>query len=297
MIRKQGAFTLIELLVVIAIIAILAAILFPVFAQAKAAAKATSSLSNLKQLGTGNQIYYADFDDNRMGRESKDSTLCMNWKQQTASYVKNTGIFTDPSNPASKFLDGFSDPAQRTVLCQPSAAPLGSLPALRRGYFWNNVFGSRGGGGLFDNGGYNLSQIHEPANVGDIVEGRNDFGDAGPFDTWIEDVDSQTSWLGAGIAPVTGLHWSGLNGKYADKAENVAFLDGHAKRRSFTQNCAFETNPDTSVQTFWNYSIDDLNAAIPQTWGGFPAAAQQYCTAPDVPLTGPVNNGIPNQFR
>ncbi len=49
--RVRHAFTLIELLVVIAIIAILAAILFPVFAQAKEAAKKTTSLSNVKQIG------------------------------------------------------------------------------------------------------------------------------------------------------------------------------------------------------------------------------------------------------
>ncbi len=60
----KKAFTLIELLVVIAIIAILAAILFPVFAQAKAAAKQTANLSNLKQLGVAAQIYAGDYDDN-----------------------------------------------------------------------------------------------------------------------------------------------------------------------------------------------------------------------------------------
>src|ERR1700716_4080994 len=59
----KRAFTLIELLVVIAIIAILAAILFPVFAQAKLAAKKTSDLSNLKQIGLGTKIYLSDYDD------------------------------------------------------------------------------------------------------------------------------------------------------------------------------------------------------------------------------------------
>ncbi len=60
----RRAFTLIELLVVIAIIAILAAILFPVFAQAKVAAKKTSQISNIKQIGLASQMYMIDYDDN-----------------------------------------------------------------------------------------------------------------------------------------------------------------------------------------------------------------------------------------
>lgn len=63
MLCLRKAFTLIELLVVIAIIAILAAILFPVFAQAKEAAKKTSDLSNIKQLGTAALLYSNDADD------------------------------------------------------------------------------------------------------------------------------------------------------------------------------------------------------------------------------------------
>ena len=62
MYRKFG-FTLIELLVVIGILGLLAAILFPVFAQARAKARQTTCVSNLRQIGAATLIYAADYDD------------------------------------------------------------------------------------------------------------------------------------------------------------------------------------------------------------------------------------------
>src|SRR5437868_14199204 len=56
-------FTLVELLVVIAILALLAALLFPVFAQARHAARGSTCVSNLKQLGIAFLMYAADYDD------------------------------------------------------------------------------------------------------------------------------------------------------------------------------------------------------------------------------------------
>ena len=105
----KKAFTLIELLVVIAIIAILAAILFPVFAQAKAAAKATADLSNIKQMGTALTMYTTDNDDRYTYGIPHDwsgapawGSASLSWVFNLQPYVKNFDMFRSPleTNPA-----------------------------------------------------------------------------------------------------------------------------------------------------------------------------------------------------
>src|SRR5260221_6614501 len=111
--RSRSGFTLIELLVVIAIIAILAAILFPVFAQAREKARATSCLSNEKQMGTAIQMYVQDYDEKLFfyastssPSRSRSGAIVPNaanvnpvrWWNALMPYTKNTQILVCPSD-------------------------------------------------------------------------------------------------------------------------------------------------------------------------------------------------------
>jgi hypothetical protein len=58
--RRAWAFTLTELLVVIGLIALLVSLLMPALGQARAAARTTGCLSNLRQMGTAWTMYLAE---------------------------------------------------------------------------------------------------------------------------------------------------------------------------------------------------------------------------------------------
>jgi prepilin-type N-terminal cleavage/methylation domain-containing protein len=107
--RRPSGFTLIELLVVIAIIAVLAGILFPVFAKARASARKTTSLSNLKQIGAALTMYTADYDEHLPNRWPLwNGYKPFFWKVDGGDlpsllkpYVKNQAVWYSPEDRRS----------------------------------------------------------------------------------------------------------------------------------------------------------------------------------------------------
>jgi prepilin-type N-terminal cleavage/methylation domain-containing protein len=254
---RQRAFTLIELLVVIAIIAILAAILFPVFAQAKAAAKASVSVSNMKQNSLGMIMYSADHDDMNVRAVGQDHLLNadgtynstineVNWKYMTAPYVKNVDLYKDPANAAAKHLDFHSDPAARALRGWPV---IPKNLQFNRGYYIANVWI---GNGFMDYKSFSTTTLQEPAKTYNVIEGKVYPTMIGPFTRWVQDVDANT---GETPRPATGLQWTRASDKWSNKAMVVGFHDGHAKRMAYSQECGsnFMSKPDGSTEPdHWN---------------------------------------------
>ncbi len=247
---KSRAFTLIELLVVIAIIAILAAILFPVFAQAKAAAKATNSISNMKQIGTGLQIYINDYDDRFPPRRTKMRDAggthigFLSWKQLSHPYIKSTQLFTDTMNSAARYPDDSSDEAFRALQ---GLQILG--PKMARGYAMYDF-------GWFANQSWNLdddriqtytsTQLEQPSNTIGILETKEIFVDIGPYIGWALNAPDPD-----GTVRMSGWNYGG--GKWEDKAMVIVFGDTHAKRTGMRATCGKDDELN-----MWGYVRNNL---------------------------------------
>ena len=265
--RQKSGFTLIELLVVIAIISILAAILFPVFAQARAKARQTACLSNLKQIGSAARMYIQDYDDTlfspwlrRPGGSVATATSnyfygkgFTTWPELLLPYTANLDIFTCPQRSDSPYF-GYS------LNCNSSGEYFPGPPTPP-----GNLNDGTGTGAM-DSGKYNPStaEISAEANTIWFYDSTPNFMMVLKFTSWTQLITPPPKTVGATALNIDGsrlmariLESAGPDAENStvlrepwrhSQGMNICWCDGHVKWKKPSQLTGSQWNIEQMPQ-------------------------------------------------
>ncbi len=228
---RRAAFNLIELLMVVAVIAILAALLLPSLAGAKAQARSTYCLNNLRQLGVALHAYAGDHDDAfpaNMGADGTHATVAsgqyLNWVNNVMSWEldsDNTNTWLQSSGGLGPYVAGVS----KMFRCPSDTA----LSTVQREAGWTERVRSvsmnamLGNAGEFMSGSINTNNpgYTQFLHVGDVPDPSRIF-------TFIEEHPDSIN-DGYFINKFYYSEWLDLPASWHQEGANLSFADGHAE--------------------------------------------------------------------
>ena len=206
---KTKAFTMVELMVAIGVTGILAGLLLPALCKAKAQARSTACVSNLRQIGFALSMYVGDFHHYPPDTKWMATTLPWYTNQSLTSY-------------AADQRKVFSCPAHRLTV-RPTADPRYFSPSS---YGYNSLgsarwAGARLGLGFSSDGPISESCVRVP---NDMIA----FGDSGTDTAWDLRLNPNVEALPDGDDNQTTSN-SWLPSDRHRGGANILFCDGHTE--------------------------------------------------------------------